>query len=95
MSDNSITKQFANFVAFVAMSLVGVALLLGFVIDKPNISAVLYNVAEIMAYAIIIFYALIYAWTRGKKSNVQVIYMIWWAIATALIVIFVILAKIK
>ena len=80
-----------NFVAFVAVVLIGVALLLAGVGLDGKLADAFRIVAEIMAYVVVIFYSFFYAWSRSRRNYSQVIHLCIWAAAFILILIMIIL----
>jgi len=84
-------KRFANLVAFVALALIGTALFLGYVIQANNISRPFLQLAEILAYMIVAFYALMYAIEKRRTTMNLVVHLVIWGIATTLVVVFMIL----
>ena len=88
-------KRFFNFVAFIALVIIGLALLLG-IIGIEGLSGPMLQIAEILAYIIVAFYAFLYAWKsgadqKGKWSKRQLVHLGIWLAATILIVVCVIL----
>ncbi len=76
-------KSFANILAYVAVVLVGVALLIQALIKGNNeVSGIIKMVADIIAYAILIMCSFTYA-----KSRRSVVFLIIWVIAVILIVV--------
>lgn len=93
MSRNSTTIDWGrlfNLVAFVALVMVGIVLLLGRVLSG-NIVGALYTIAEVMAYIVVAFYALVFAVEQRRNTVSMVIHLVVWAIAVTLIVVFMII----
>jgi len=89
-------KHFFNFVSFVALALIGIALALAYFISGNKVSGAFATIAEILAYIVVIFFAFIYAWKGGADRNGkigirQVIQLAIWLAATILVVVFMIL----
>ena len=85
-----------NFIAFIALAIIGIALLLAFAFKGNNLSNPMRLIAEILAYIVVIFYAFVYAYrngsdTKGKWTKAQIIKICIWLVATILVVVFVIL----
>ena len=83
-----------NLVAFISLTLVGTALLLGEVLSG-DISNAFYTIAEVLAYIVVAFYALMWAIerrnTRSRSNTSFIIHLVIWGIAVTLIVVFMIL----
>ena len=81
-----------SFVSFVAITIIGFALLLGLIIGKSNsVSVSLMTIAEVLAYIVVAFYAFAFAWR--KRGRNQVIYLSIWLAAVILIVVCLVLLK--
>lgn len=84
-------KRIFNFISFIALTLVGVALLLAYFIKTNTISNALQTIAQVLAYVVVMYYAFVYAWSRSSKNSRRLVHMIIWAISAVLVVLFVIL----
>ena len=79
-----------NLLAFVALTLVGIALLLGRVLSG-DISSAFRTIAEVLAYVVVAFYALFWAIERRRSTVSFIVHLVIWAVAVTLIVVFMIL----
>ena len=90
-NNKSMWKSLVNLVAFVALTLIGVALFLGYVIKANKISQPFLTLAEVLGYLIVAFYALIFVLEKRRSSRQLIIYTVIWVVAVTLIVVFKIL----
>lgn len=83
-------KAFVNFLAYIAIMMVAVALILGFILSKVGANSTVIDamniIAQVIAYAITGVFAFYYA-----KSKRNIWFMVAYVIAIILIIIFVIL----
>jgi len=85
-------KRFFNLVAFVAVVLVGIALMLSALKIGSNIQTAFGLIAEILAYLVVAFYSFFYAWSRTRKRwTGQLLHLIIWTVAVVLIIVFIII----
>ena len=79
-----------NMLAFVAIIFIGIALILAIVFsDAGQLGSALSFIAQILSYIVVAFYAFWYA--ARKWDRKQIWFMIAWAVAVVLIVIYIIL----
>ena len=84
-------KQFVNFLAYISIALIAVALFLGKILGwliSPNIVNALNIVAQVIAYSITAAYAFIYA--KSKRSNA---WMVAYIIFVIVIIVFMVLVN--
>jgi len=80
------THRFLNFIAFIAMIAVGIALFIGWLFpNMGQLPAALQVIANVLAYVVVGFYAFIYA--RNKSGKNAIWYMVAWAVSAVLILI--------
>ena len=89
-------KRFFNLVAFVALMFVAVALILSYAFKANTFSSAFRTIADVLAFIVVIFYALVYAWkggtdAKGKIGKRQIIQLALWLIATILVIVFMVL----
>jgi len=85
-------KKFFNLVAFIAVILIGIALMLSALKIGSDIQRAFGMIAEILAYLVVAFYSFFYAWSRSRKKwTGQLLHMIIWAVAVILIIVFMII----
>jgi len=86
-------KKFFNFVAFVAVVLLGIALMLAYIFkSNGSVQRAFDTLAIIMAAIVVAFYSFFYAWSRTRtKWTGQLLHMIIWTVAVVLIIVFVLL----
>jgi len=85
-------KQFVNFLAYISIALIAIALLVGKVLGwliSPNVVGVMNLVAQIIAYTITAVYAFMYA-----KSKRSIGWMVAYIIFVIVIIIFMVLVNI-
>ena len=77
-----------SLIAFCAVVLIAAAIIIVKLV--PSIAGAFNTIAEILGYIVVAFTSFYFAWTahRGKK---RIIFTIIWAVAVALIIIFLIL----
>lgn len=76
-------KSFLNFIAFVAIVFIGVALIVKGILGADNqVGVALELVAQIIAYAMLAIYGFFYA--RSKRS---IVFLIVWIVSVVLIVV--------
>lgn len=80
-------KVFINFLAFVAVVFLAIALILRRLIEDNSITAALELIAQIISYGMVAYYGFVYA-----KSKRNWIFFLVWAIAVALIILALVLA---
>lgn len=80
-------KVFINFLAFVAVVFLAIALILRRLIEDNSITAALELIAQIISYSMVAYYAFVYA-----KSKRNWIFLLVWALAVALIILALVLA---
>ena len=93
MAENNSTnrwRHFVNFLAYIAVIMIGVALALSFLLGKLGVNATIAGyiskIAQALAYIIVCIASFYYA--RSKRN---IWFFILWLIATVLIVVFVVL----
>jgi|GEM_PF-3260019 len=79
-----------NCVAFIAVAMIGIALMLVYIFNTHRFSGTLLWVAQILAYVVVSFYSLFYAMNKPRGTSLTV-HMVLWAISVVLILVFVIL----
>ena len=90
-------RNIFNLLSFIALVLIGIALLIAFCFKSNNdIAKAFEMIAKVLAYIVVMYYAFIYAWSRGSRrsgrhNTSQIIHLCVWAVAAVLVVIFVIL----
>lgn len=85
-------KQFVNFLAYISIALIAVALLVGKILGwliSPNIINILNLVAQIIAYTITAVYAFMFA-----KSKRWIGWMVAYIIFVIVIIVFMVLVNI-
>jgi len=85
-------KQFVNFLAYISIALIAIALLVGKILGwliSPNVVNVLNLVAQIIAYTITAVYAFMYA-----KSKRSIGWMVAYIIFVIVIIVFMVLVNI-
>lgn len=93
MTDNNSTnrwRHFVNFLAYIAVIMIGVALALSFILSKVGISSTIVDSISKVAYAlacVIVCIASFY-YARSKRNAW---FFILWIISTVLIVVFMVL----
>ena len=75
-------KTFINFMAFLAVIFVGIALILKKFLNPGELTTALETIAQIISYAIVGIYAFSYA--RSKRN---LLFIIIWIVAVVLIII--------
>ena len=75
-------KVFINFLAFIALVFVGVSLILTKLIGVNDVTNALELIAQIIAYSMVAFYALIFA-----KSKRNWIFILLWVVSVTLIIV--------
>ena len=96
MSGNKWKKHF-NFVAFVALVFIGIAVLLSAII--PSISQAFLTIALILAVGVAAFYGFFYAYkggkdSKGKWSSKQMLHLSIWFAALVLCIVGIVLMNI-
>jgi len=93
MTDNNSTnrwRHFVNFLAYIAVIMIGIALALSFILQKVGVSSTIVGsiskVANALACLIVCIASFYYA--RSKRNAA---FFILWLIATVLIVVFMVL----
>ena len=85
-------KKFFNLVAFIAVVLVGLALMLSYIFKSGKLTDAFNLIAFILAAIVVGFYSFFYAWSRTRKVWYgQLLHMIIWVVAVVLMVIFLLL----
>jgi len=82
--------RFVNLLAFIALTLLGIILLLGHVLSGSIVGS-MHTIAQVLAYVVVAVYALFWAIDRRRNTASLVIHLIIWAVAITLIVVFMIL----
>ncbi|MCM1404395.1 MAG: hypothetical protein NC133_02760 [Prevotella sp.] len=86
-------RSFLNLLSYLAIVFVGIALLLQAIFNMVGLSAQIVNalniLAQVMAYIVVAFYSFGYARARGTW------WLVVWAIAVVLIVVFLVLGNIS
>ena len=85
-------KQFVNFLAYISIALIAVALFVGKILGwliSPNVVNVLNLVAQIIAYTITAVYAFMFA-----KSKRSIGWMVAYIIFVVVIIVFMVLVNI-
>ena len=85
-------KQFVNFLAYISISLIAIALFVGKILGwliSPNVVNVLNLVAQIIAYTITAVYAFMFA-----KSKRSIGWMVAYIIFVVVIIVFMVLVNI-
>lgn len=83
-----------NSVAFVALAIIGIVLLLAQLNISGKISSVMQDIANALAYVVVAACAFVYASGKMRKKN-GLVYMIIWVVAVVLIVIALIIPLFK
>jgi len=84
-------KRFFNLLAFIAVVLIGISLILSYALKSGKLTSLFNDIALIMSVIVVGFYSFFYAWSRPRKGYSQLIHMIIWAAAIVLIVVFIVL----
>jgi len=86
-------KRFFNFVAFVAVVLLGISLMLAHIFkSNGDVKRAFDTIALVMASLVVAFYSFFYAWSRSRKVWYgQLLHMLIWVAAVVLIVVFILL----
>ena len=85
-------KQFVNFLAYISIALIAIALLVGKILGwliSPNVVNILNLVAQIIAYTITAVYAFMFA-----KSKRSIGWMVAYIIFVIVIIVFMVLVNI-
>ena len=80
-----------NLGAFVALTLIGVSLLLSWAFTSSQLTNAFMYIAQVLAYVIVAFYALVFAIERRRSQASFITCLVLWTISVVLIVIFLIL----
>ncbi|MCL2229437.1 MAG: hypothetical protein FWC00_06490 [Firmicutes bacterium] len=80
-----------SLIAFIAVAMIGFALLFARIFTGNNISGPLLHVAQILAYVVVAFASFFYANRRGQSRASHVTHMVIWSVSVILIVVLVIL----
>ena len=76
-------KQVFNLIAYIAVVLIGIALILGKLISSMS---ALEEVGKVLAYIVTAFCAFFYAWKKRNRQNGWV-WLVFWAIGVVMIII--------
>lgn len=89
----SFWKKFFNLLAFIALTMIGLALLIAYIFkSSSSISGPLRQIAEILSYLVVAFYAFFFALGTTRRSNKTLItLMSIWIVSVVLIIVFIIL----
>jgi len=84
-------SKLMNFIAYIAIIFIGIALMLAWLFRDGGgeLTRALQLIAQILAYAVVAYYSFMYA--RRKQERKQIWFLIAWAAAVVLIIVFVIL----
>ena len=75
-------KSFASLMAYIAVVLVGLALLIQSIFKGNQVASAFKIVADVIAYVMLSFYSFAYA-----KSRRSIVYIIIWIVAVVMIVV--------
>ena len=84
-------KKFFNFISFIALAMIGVALIIAKL--ASGVAGALTFLATVIAYIIVAFYAFFYAFDRRRSTVSLIIHVCIWVVSVVLIIVFVILGK--
>ena len=87
-TDRSLWGSLANLLAFVGLVAIGIALLIGRLFPGNGISGAFLLIGQLIAYAIVAFYALRYALGNRRSTGALVAFLLVWAAAVVIIVLF-------
>jgi len=80
-----------NLISFIAIAMIGLALLLAYIFKSNSVSSSLTTIAQILAYIVVAFYAFFFAWGTTRRSNKSLaILLSIWVASVILIIVFVI-----
>ena len=85
-------KQFVNFLAYISIALIAIALLVGQILGwliSPNVIRIMNLVAQVIAYSITAVYAFMFA-----KSKRSIGWMVAYIIFIVVIIVFMVLGNI-
>ena len=93
MKNETAMRRFFNFVAFISVCILAAVLLLAMIFQGSG--GTLREIANILAYVVVCFYSFFYAarkWNSGRKF--WWVWMLGWAVAVVLVVLYLILVPI-